>query len=229
MTRIQSPRPTLAVLCAALLALACGDTPGEIAGPGDPLFAKKDCSIDPSHPACKDDGGGDDGSGGGNVLAGLSGAMTTPEDRVMTGVSDNNKSLSMNTDGWGPMAFAFDDAAAAYGNGECRTEGDGDFDSLAAWLTGDADLGGFEMKYDKTADGESSDGHAVVANLDGGINIGLFAHAEPPPTATAGANPETYTYAGAWVRVWFKEGPPPTHLKLFCPAGGDAVTVTVTR
>lgn len=45
----------LAVLGA--LALGCTDTPTTFQPP-DPQFAKPDCSADPSHPSCKDDGGG---------------------------------------------------------------------------------------------------------------------------------------------------------------------------
>lgn len=54
-----------ALAMGALLA-ACGEGPTEAAfEPPVPQFAKPDCSADPNHPSCKDDGGGDDGGDGG--------------------------------------------------------------------------------------------------------------------------------------------------------------------
>lgn len=55
----------IGVALLAGLALGCSEPPTTTAfEPPDPQFAKPDCSVDPSHPSCGNDGGGDDGGDG---------------------------------------------------------------------------------------------------------------------------------------------------------------------
>ena len=247
----RAPSSVIALIAAAALAVGCDQLPTRqsLAEAPGPAFAKPAC---PGHPSCKDDGGGDDGgeAGGGDVTAFLTGGATiasSTDPQLMTSVTDDASTLSMNSDqsdertvDWG---FTNTHGAGLSTN-TCRTEGDESksdvtfqelFDLLIAASDADgtgAD-GGFNMSFDKTADGLSSSNHAIMtgATYKGNrVLIGLPAHGDPPPTATAGTSPETYTYSGGIVRIWYKGGKGKKgQLKLFCANVGDQVTVTVNR
>lgn len=79
----------LSTTVAALFAVSCGEGPTEaMKNAPAPQFAKPDCSVDPSHPSCKDDGG--DGGGGGKTTFNLvfSGHITGGKDGVELKVDD---------------------------------------------------------------------------------------------------------------------------------------------
>lgn len=224
------------LLAAVLFAFGCQDAPPDIAGPAapGPELHHRD-----GHTGGPDGGGDDDGDGSADVLAGATLAISTTEDHLMTAVSDNAKSLSMNSDdsSRGTVSWSFT-TTYAQGFESCATEGPEStpwLDLFALLDGGSVDDGAIAMSYGKRADGSASSDHEVMSNgtIEGErVLIGLPAHGDPAPTATAGTDAdgnETYTYSDGVVRIWLKSGKKKDHQKVFCPNAGDEVTITVKR
>lgn len=83
-------------LTAAAFILGCQEMPTD--APVEdlaPSFAKPDCSVDPSHPSCKDGDGGDGGGGGAALTLAFTGGLAGTAQEV--GVKkDNKRSLDVN-------------------------------------------------------------------------------------------------------------------------------------